>query len=307
MPYRRIAYSLLAVLLSLAAGALSPAYAQDDVAYALEEPADTAEVVPWTFDVVGKIAGTQAAYREWQEGGINSLSLATTLDSRARRKTENWIQQYDLRLAFGILQQDTLDIRKSDDLIRLGAGLQYRGEGFFQTFNPTIAGRLRTQFAAGFNYDENPFEGQTETPAKTSDFFSPATVQQSLGLTYEPADWVSTRLGIAGKETIVSIQRFRPLYGVALDRPVRYEAGVESVTNVNKKIFEGVRYQSTLNLFLAFNQVDRPDLLWENVINMQVNKWLNVDFEFVALYDSDRSQAIQIKEVLSVGIGFVLI
>jgi hypothetical protein len=53
--------------------------------------------------------------------------------------------------------------------------------------------------------------------------------------------------------------------------------------------------------------VDRPDLLWENVINMQVNKWLNVDFEFVALYDSDRSQAIQIKEVLSVGIGFVLI
>lgn len=262
----------------------------------------------WNASLTGKLSGSQAAYNNWQEGGLNTLAITSSIDGKAVRGGDHWIQTYELRLAFGLVQQDTLEVRKSDDLIRLGAGLQYRGEGFLQTFRPTIAAALRTQFASGFNYDKDPFGQERTPPVKTSEFFSPATITQSLGLTYEPAPWVSTRLGIAGKETVVLEDDLRPLYDVSLDRSVRAEGGIESETTVDREIVTNVRYQSRLNLFQALTGNREPlDVLWENVVTMKVNSWLNVGFEYVMLFDANRSDDVQIKEVLSVGIAFVLI
>jgi hypothetical protein len=69
-----------------------------------------------------------------------------------------------------------------------------------------------------------------------------------------------------------------------------------------------VRYQSSLNLFQSLTAGSEPlDVLWENVITMRVNSWLNVGLEYVMLYDANRSQDVQIKEVLSVGISFDLL
>jgi len=264
----------------------------------------------WETSLTGKLAGSQAAYSNWQEGGLNTLAVTSTVDGKFVRGGEHWIQTYELRLAFGLVQQDTLAVRKSDDLIRLGAGLQYRGDGFLQTFRPTISAALRTQFADGFNYDEDPFDDGVDrnTPVKTSTFFSPAVITQSLGLTYEPAPWISTRLGVAGKETIVNDPGLRVLYDVDPDNILRAEGGIESETSVDRELFTNVRYQSRLNLFQSLTDQSEPlDVLWENVITMKVNSWLNVGLEYVMLYDANRSDAVQIKEVLSVGVSFALL
>lgn len=277
--------------------------------WAQEEPEiEVPEDGSWNTSLTGKLSGSQAAYSNWQEGGLNTLSITSSIDGKAVRGGDHWIQTYELRLAFGLVQQDTLEVRKSDDLIRLGAGLQYRGTGFLRTFRPTIAAALRTQFASGFNYDKDPFGQGRRPPVKTSKFFSPATVTQSLGLTYEPVPWISTRLGVAGKETFVLEEDLRVLYDVNPSRPVRAEGGIESETTVDREIVQNVRYQSRLSLFQALTgDYDPLDVLWENVITMKVNSWLNVGFEYVMLYDANRSDDVQIKEVLSVGISFVLI
>lgn len=264
----------------------------------------------WTKSLTGKLAGSQAAYNNWQEGGLNTLAVTSTVDGKFVRGGEHWIQTYELRFAFGLVQQDTLSVRKSDDLIRLGAGLQYRGDGMLQTFRPTISAALRTQFADGFNYDEDPFEDgvDRDLPVKTSSFFSPAVFTQSLGLTYEPAPWISTRLGIAGKETIVNDPGLRVLYDVDSDDLLRAEGGIESETSVDRELFMNVRYQSRLNLFQSVTASSEPlDVLWENVITMRVNSWLNVGLEYVMLYDANRSDDVQIKEVLSVGVSLALL
>ena len=77
---------------------------------------------------------------------------------------------------------------------------------------------------------------------------------------------------------------------------------MESRTEVDREVFENVRLRSSLNLFASFNQTFTetrlPDVLWENLITMEVNAWLGVDFEFVTLYDRDLSQRLQLKEVL---------
>lgn len=261
----------------------------------------------WKTDLVGKLSASQAGYQNWQEGGLNTLAFTVGASGTANRTTGRWQQTYDGRLAFGLIKQDTLDFRKADDIIRLGAALKYIGDGFFRTFKPTVAITARTQFASGFNFDENPFEGETELPAKVSELLSPGTFTQSLGLTYEPVEWFRQRFGVSAKETMVLEEKLRPLYGVDPDDPVRYELGLESISELDKEIIDNVRWQSKLGLFAAFNQADVPDLLWENLVIMSVNKYLSVNFEFVSLYDRDISDAVQLKEVLSLGVSVTLL
>lgn len=281
-----------------------PAKAQDDVS------ADSLRV--WDVALSSKLSASQAAYSNWTEGGINTLAFTAGVNGKAHRRTRRWEQTYDLRLALGFIRQDSL--RKADDLIRLGAALQYEGEGFFATFNPTVAADARTQFAAGFNYDEVPSELQGEgasnpnLPVKVSAFMSPGTFTQTVGLTYDPRPWFTQRVGLSTKETVVTIERLRPIYGLRRSDPARFEAGLATTTEVDREVFENVRLKSTLGLFSALDGSGAtPDVTFENVVAMQVNEWLGVDFEFTTLYDRDISDAAQIKEVLSVGVTYVFI
>jgi hypothetical protein len=290
--------------------------AQDDSGEA-EAEADTVGV--WSVDLAASLNASQAAYREWREGGVNSLTFSSSIDGTAEKIGNRWSQTHDLRLAFGIIDQEEQMVRKSDDLIRLASNYRYRGSGFFATFKPTVAANLRTQFAYGFNYTDNPYPDagadpavnprvDQEAPVRTSSFFSPAFIQEAIGLTYEPADYFSVRLGVASKQTVVLDQDARVLYDVDRDKAARIEGGADLEVNFNREIATNVRYKSRVGAFYAVSGFeDPPDVIWENLITLKVNDWLNTNFEFVAVYDKNTVDAIQLKEVLSVGVSFVLI
>lgn len=283
---------------------------------------DTVEA-DWDYELMGRFSASQAAYKDWKEGGgVNSLAFTTSLAGTAERGGENWAQSHDLRFVLGFLDQEDREIRKSEDLIRLQSALRYRGDGFFRVFQPTLAGNLRTQFASGFNYSRNPYPGPEEDPAypeghpksdeeppvQTSSFFAPAFITESLGLTYEPTDEFEMRLGAASKQTVITIPDIRILYGLDRDELARVEAGTEFASALDYDVTENIRYRSRLNVFFSFNQVEEPpDMIWENVVNLQVNDWLSTDLEFVALYDQNTTRAVQIKEVISVGVSFTFL
>ena len=289
------------------------------------DPKDPAESVPdsvngvWMYDASTRLNFSQAAYKDWEEGaGNNSLALTANLGGSAARRGERWIQAHELRLAFGLINQEGQEVRKAEDQILWNSSVRYEGNGFFRIFNPTIAADLRTQFAKGFDYTGNPFEGEVadttdsrldlEAPVQSSAFFSPAFTTQSLGLTYEPFRGFTMRLGAAAKQTIVAEKDFRVLYGVDEDKPVRVEAGTEFASAFDRQLSENVRYRSKLNVFFSFNQTeDPPDARWDNTIDLQVNNWLSTNLQFVALFDRDISRTIQLKETISVGVSFTLI
>lgn len=267
---------------------------------------DTSRVV-WKKSLSTRLSATQAAFSNWAEGGLNALALSGALNGTFERVSPAWRQHYDVRLTLGVVKQDTLEVRKAEDLIRLAASLQYRGDGFFSLFNPTMSADLRTQFAPGYNYNKNPLGDGRSPPVKVSDLFSPAILNQAMGLTYQADGWFRQRLGIGAKETIVLIQRLRKLYGLEPDQTVRFEVGVESRTEVDRELFKNVRLKSRLGLFAAFNKPDLPDMLWENLLEMQVNSWLGTSLEVVALYDRDVSNEVQLKEVFSLGVTIKLL
>ncbi|WP_263809857.1 DUF3078 domain-containing protein [Salinibacter pepae] len=278
-----------------------------------ESPTSDTADAEWESELTGKISVSQAAYRNWQEGGVNSLSFTTSLDGATEQKGDRWAQAYSARFALGYINQEDQEVRKAEDRIRLQANLQYQGDGFFNTFSPTLAGDLRTQFAPGFAYSDNPYPDEAarsdeDLPVRTSSFFAPGTVTESIGLTYDPLDPLSLRLGVAAKQTVVAEPDFRVLYGVDPDNLVRSEAGGQFSANLDQQLSESIRYRSQLDVFFAVNQLDNPpDAVWDNVINLQVNDWITTDLEFVALFDEDTSSAIQIREAISVGVSFALL
>lgn len=268
---------------------------------------DSADAPTWKPSLIAKVSGSQVGFQNWAEGGVNTFSLNLGVDGKLERVSGAWSQTHELRLGYGIVKQETLDIRKSEDIIRLAMTFEYTGGGFFGKLNPTFAILARSQFDEGFAFQKNPFGDERTPPVKVSDLLSPGTFQQSIGLTHSPGNWFKQRLGIAAKETVVLIEELRPLYSIDPDKNARFELGLESFTKVDKEVFEHVHYKSTLGLFAAFNKLQKPDFLWENLVAMKVNDWLSVNFEWVVLYDTDISSKAQFKEVFSIGVSYILI
>jgi hypothetical protein len=272
------------------------------VGIALPARAQNAETdsTGWKKNMTAILAGSQASYNNWAEGGTNSLAFTASVKGNARRITSNWVQSHEVRLALGSLKQDSLDFRKADDLIQYKGAFEYKNEDAFANWHPTAALSFRSQFAEGFDYSTNP-------EAKVSAFFSPAILTQTLGFTNQPVEWFTWVIGVAAKETVVGIERFRPTFGNEMDEAVRFEPGFDTTAKIDRDLFENVNLQSTLNLFGAFGQINEPDVRWENLITMQVNSWLTVNFEYVTFYDKDIVDKLQTKQVLSTGISFKLL
>lgn len=284
---------LLAGLLFLSS---SPALAQD--AETTPDPA------AWKSDLVGKLAGSQAGFQNWAEGGVNTLAFSSGLDGRWERTKGGWGQRYDMRLAYGMIKQTDQEARKAEDIIRLQATYKHAGDGTLDQFSPTLAFLGRSQFAPGYNYDKNQFKVKRPLPQKVSDLLSPGVFTQAIGMTYQHNAHLSQRLGIGGKQTVVLIERLRELYNLHLDQTVRVEVGAEAYTDFEKEVFENVNVTSTLGLFAAFNKPESPDLMWETLVNMKVNSWLQVNLEWAVLRDDDVSKQFQFKEVFSVGVSY---
>ena len=161
-------FTPLLLLLSLLALA-GPAFAQEE-----DEP--LTETEGWRSNLTGQLAFSQAAYSNWQEGGLDALSFTTGVTGRFQRLIGEFKQTHSTRLAYGVVKQDTLQFRKSDDVIRYAFELQYTGTGVFQ---PTFATDIRTQFTSGFDYDP---DAATYPVLDSLGFLVPRRAAQGVGL-----------------------------------------------------------------------------------------------------------------------------
>ena len=134
-------------------------------------------------------------------------------------------------------------------------------------------------------------------------------LSQSAGVVYDPGGGFTARTGLGLKETVVSIERLRPVYGNAPDESVRLQAGLDAELRYKHAVWENVALTSRLMAFQAFNQIGNvaPDVLFENRLTMKVNPILNVTVDAAALFDRDVSDEVQLRESLAVGLAFSLL
>ena len=254
----------------------------------------------WNPEVIGHLSFAQTGFSNWAEGGVNSLAFSGGIRASAAVRSGRWNREHDVRLAFGLIRQDSVGYRKAEDLLRTEMTLMYGGNGFFARFKPTIAVRVRSQFADGFDYEFEP-------PKRVSTFLTPATLTETIGLTSDLNGLVFFQAGVGSKQTIVTTSELRSRYGVNPNRTVRWEVGLDVVAEIDTDITTNVHVNAAVSFFNALDQKNRPDILGDVLVTMKVNDWLHVNFEWTTVYDFDITRAMQMKEILSLGVSWRLL
>ena len=265
------------------------------------DSAAPAAVSPWTHSLVGLATLTQVSFKDWAQGGDNTLALALTLDGKSKRTGEvlDWANSY--KFAFGQARLGSQPLRKTDDKIELESILTYKLGVFV---NPYAAATLKTQFVQGYKYDN--LGGKVDT---VSGFFDPAYLTQSAGVGYQPVPEVKIRLGAALREVFTSkfnIYSDDPATPLEVEK-TKVDGGIESVTDVQTTVMENVLLTSKLELFASFRDFEKVVVRSDNTLAAKINTYLTVNLNVQFIHEPSVSVRTQVKQTLALGLSYTFL
>ena len=277
----------------------------------------------WKTGGVASLNLTQVSLTNWSAGGENSLSINGILSLFANLKKGNSTWDNSLDLSYGILQQGSDDIRKTDDKIDFTS--KYGQKAFKNWYYAGLV-NFKSQMTAGYNYPDDSTE--------ISNFLAPGYVLGAIGLDYKPSEVFTFFISpITMKMTIVNDQTLADAGAFGVDAAVyddfgtllssgkttRSEYGGYLRALFKKDIMKNVNLQSKLELFSNYEEAAYVDVNWEVLIAMKVNKYISATLSTQLIYDHDIDIAVdnnndgiidgvgprtQFKEVLGVGISY---
>lgn len=268
----------------------------------------------------------QAAYSNWQAGGVNSIATNSLLTLFANYKKGDWAWDNLLQLAYGLSFQDTL-FNKTDDRIELQSRVDRK---LNKNWNMSAMLNFRTQFTNGY---ANP--GETGDENRISTILAPAYTLTGLGLTYKPNDKFNIFISpVTSKWTLVTDQRLANAGAFGVDAAVRegdsatgaiitegktsrWEVGGYLNLSYKTNLMENVDLQARLDLYSNYldGNYEFVDVNGELILFMKVNKYITANLTLNMIYDHDVSfdtnddgalngPRTQFKEVLGVGFAY---
>ena len=256
----------------------------------------------WDYNWVGGLNGSQAAYRNWSQGGVNTISVTASSVFNLRYRMNKFAYALTTNLKYGKARLEGEDTRKTDDRIAVNNKFSY----LFEDERWSAFGNINfsTQFDEGFDY--NVPEG--DEPILISKFFAPAYFTQIAGIAFTPVEYFTAEAGLALKETIVSDVALSERYGLDPGEKFRFEPGYSTALNFEKTILSNVKLISVVETFTNLQRnVRSTDVVFSNELIGKINNYLNMSFQFVMIYDDDFSTKAQIKQVLSVGLSYSIL
>ncbi len=256
----------------------------------------------WDYNWVGGFNGSQAAYRNWSQGGVNTISVTASSVFNLRYRMNKFAYALTTNLKYGKARLEGEGTRKTDDRIAINNKFSY----LFNDERWSAFGNINfsTQFDEGFDY--NVPDGQD--PILISKFFAPAYFTQIAGIAFNPVNYFTAEAGLALKETIVSDVALSERYGLDPGEKFRFEPGYSTALNFEKTVVSNVKLISVFETFTNLQRnVRSTDIVFSNEVVGKINNYLNTSFQFVMIYDDDFSTKAQIKQVLSVGLSFSIL
>ena len=253
----------------------------------------------WQVSWVGGLNGAQAAYNNWSQGGVNTISVTASTVYNMKYRKNKFAYALTTNLKYGKAKLEGQGTRKTDDRIAVNNKFSYLfGDDRWSAFGNI---NFNTQFDQGFDYSNDP-------PQLISKFFAPAYFTQIGGIAFSPVDYFSAEAGLAMKETIVSDTTLSTRYGLDAGDTFRFEPGYSVALNFEKEIFSHVRLISSVETFTNMQRhIDNTDVNFSNEMIGKINDFMNMSLQFVMIYDSDYSRKVQVKQVLSAGLSFSIL
>ena len=286
-----------------------------------KQTADTLD--GWKTGGVVSLNFSQVSLSNWTAGGQNSIALNGLVSVFANLKKGNSTWDNSLDIGYGLLQQGTADIIKSDDKIDF---LSKYGQKAFKNWYYAGLVNFKTQFTAGYDYPNDSVE--------ISNFLAPGYLLGAIGMDYKPNEHFTAFISpVTLKMTLVNDQTLADAgaFGVA---PAEYDdlgqlvkAGETTRSEVGgyvrvlfqKDIMKNVNFKTKLDLFSNYSEEPQNvDVNWETLVAMKVNKYISATVTTHLIYDHDImigedtngdgnadvfGPRTQFKEVL--GIGFL--
>lgn len=251
----------------------------------------------WTPLGVAGLNLSQISFTNWSQGGDNSIAWTFFSNFGLIYKDTLWKWKNNLKLAYGRTKLGNADYRTNDNELYFESVLAY---SIGWSVDPFFSNSVRTSVAPGYEY--------TDTSAiKIANFFDPGYVIQSLGFTYDKNKYVTTRLGIALQETFThNFTQYSDDPATAEIEKFKLETGIESVTTLQYALQENLLYNSQLNLFTRFKQMDVWDVRWDNTITAKINNYVNVNLNVLLIYQKSQSPKTQVKEALQLGFTYTI-
>ncbi|HPJ53561.1 MAG TPA: DUF3078 domain-containing protein [Flavobacteriales bacterium] len=265
----------------------------------------------WTKGGVFQLNFSQVQLVNWAAGGFSSVSGLAQLNAYANKRKGRWAWDNNVILAYGLLQEEGKNSRKTDDRLELNSRLGYELKG---PWYGSALFQFRTQFAEGFDSDIDSL--------KISNFMAPAYLLFGLGVDYKPSDKLSAYFSPAmAKITFVQDQDLYygndelVLYGVEAGEETIFQFGAYANVFYTTPIAENITFLTRLELFS--NYLDNPqniDVNWETLWTFKVNEWFAATINTVLIYDDEidiirtedgvpkAGPTTQFKQTLSLGL-----
>ncbi len=254
----------------------------------------------WGFGLRMSLTGSQAAYRNWSQGGVDNISLLGSVGFSAAFEMDRYLFTHSTALRYGQSRLGDGDFIKSDDIIRLRNQLRRRfaDERFSAIFNVN----LDTQFDKGY---DPPIPEDDEPRVVISRFFAPAYISQVLGLSYNPDRYFRSEAGVAMRQTIVHDTDLSPRFGLDPGDNFRNEAGISLLIGYERQVMENIFYSGFAETFTNVNKsISSTDVLIVNELSGQINRYISTNFELALVYDDDITDELQVKQIISVGFSY---
>lgn len=252
----------------------------------------------WKHTLVSGLNLTQVSYKNWAQGGENSLAYSLSLDGKSTLTGEATLWENQYRFAYGQTRLGDKGLRKTDDVIDLASVFTYL---ITEKVNPYASATFKSQFATGYKYDAN------DVATDVSKFFDPAYFTQAVGIRYQPVAEVRTRLGVGLREVITD--RYTNYADDPKTLPVEksgVDGGLESVTDVEWKVVENVLLTSQLAVFEPFSDMEHPIVNNKNKLTGKINSYISAMFEFELIYDNVVSPQAQLRQGIALGFSYTL-
>ncbi len=278
----------------------------------------------WTIGSLLNVNFSQVYLNNWLAGGQNAMTLTTISNTFANYKKGNVIWKNSLELGYGITKLKDIRARKSDDRIILISNYSI-GKSAKLKYSALVD--FRTQFASGYAYTMDKATNK-EVETYISNFLAPGYLVGGLGIDYIPNKYLTFFISpFTYKGTVVADDYLSSIgaFGVKKGSRMRSELGAFMSAKFNMDVMKNINLKSNLNLFSNYSHASKVDVMWENLLSMKVNKWIVVTFSNQLFYDDDvrilspnessvavagedapGSPKVQYKQVLNVGLSFVL-
>lgn len=250
----------------------------------------------------------QAAFSDnWSAGGINSVGFNATLNYIANYKKGKHSWDNEIDLLYGSVNNQGQGLRKTND--RLYLDTKY-GYAIGSKWDAMVSANFLSQFAKGYRYETDDVTG-IESETLISSFLTPGYLTFAWGFEYNPVKYFKLRLSpfaprftfATNEDALINVAN---RYGVDPGKSVRQEwlAG-QILADFNKDLTENVNLKLRYIMFINYEtfELNKIDHRLDAILSAKVWKYIDVNFNFIMIYDYDQDDGVQFSEAL--GVGFV--